>query len=56
VIGTLALWRVTLWTSARFMYVRPRWLRLVSASSPEEPAEAPRTRETREVREVREAT
>ena len=27
-IGTLVLWRVALRTPARFMYVRPRWLRL----------------------------
>jgi len=28
VIGTIILWRVALRTPARFMYERPRWLRL----------------------------
>lgn len=32
VIGAVVLWRVALRTPARFMYVRPRWLRLVPPS------------------------
>ncbi len=45
VIGTLVLWRVTLRTPARFLYVRPRWLGLAAPLAPDERAEAPRTRE-----------
>lgn len=33
-IGTVILWRVTLRTPARFMYVRPRWLRLDDGPPP----------------------
>jgi uncharacterized membrane protein YcfT len=57
VIGTLILWRVTLRTPARFMYVRPRWLGLASAPepSPEEPAAAPRARAPAGARAIREA-
>jgi uncharacterized membrane protein YcfT len=39
VIGTIILWRVTLWTPARFMYVRPRWLRLAPPPPSGAPAE-----------------
>lgn len=34
VIGTIVLWRVTLRTPARFLYERPRWLRLRSDAAP----------------------
>jgi uncharacterized membrane protein YcfT len=37
VIGTLLLWRIALRTPARFMYVRPRWLRL----EPDAPSSRP---------------
>jgi uncharacterized membrane protein YcfT len=39
VVGTIVLWRMALWTPVRFMYVRPRWLRLVPAPPPSAPAE-----------------
>jgi uncharacterized membrane protein YcfT len=35
VIGTIVLWRMALHTPVRFMYVRPRWLRLTRGPSSE---------------------
>jgi uncharacterized membrane protein YcfT len=55
VIGAIVLWRVTLRTPARFMYERPRWLRLEAAPSPDEPAGEPRTRTRTHARELPEA-
>jgi uncharacterized membrane protein YcfT len=39
VIGTIIGWRVALRTPARFMYVRPRWLRFGGITAPTAPAD-----------------